>query len=198
MDPPLIKVLLTGDVGVGKTTFATRLSNPDPEERPPPTIPTIGCEYSQLRRRHDVVHMWDISGNRKYESFFSLYVKKTNHVILFYDVGSRYSFERLSEIFSQSVKSLKGTDCCLAVVGNKCDKGVDRFAVVSESTLDTLLSDIRLTFPNVSKHFLSTLEDDLDTLMQVLPPSDVRQIPQVQDRNPGNVVCATVANCSVL
>lgn len=199
MDPPLIKVLLTGDVGVGKTSFATRLSIPNAKDFH--TTPTIGCEYSQLQRSLDVVHMWDISGNQKYESFFPLYVTKTNHIILFYDVGSKNSFLRLSDIFSKNIKSER-RDFCIAVVGNKCDKGVDRFAVVSEADLDTFLSDIRNTFPNVSKHFISTLDDDISTLMKVLPPEIIREKNQpIQDNDtpiPGNLVCATVANCSLL
>ena len=198
MDPPKIKVLLAGDVGVGKSSFAARLTSMLPND-PTFTVPTIGCEYSQLVRPHDVVQIWDLSGNPKYDSFFSLYVAQTKHILLFYDVGSIRSFERMIKIYSLNIAPLGTDDAQLVVVANKCDHNIDPYAHVPKTSLDAFLSDVHKKFPRTTNHFLSAIEDDRSALLRVLPPSPETMV-SIDDNEtspvPGNIICAA-SRCSL-
>mmetsp|Transcript_29432 Transcript_29432/g.25997 ORF Transcript_29432/g.25997 Transcript_29432/m.25997 type:complete len:84 (+) Transcript_29432:14-265(+) len=74
----ILKLILIGDSGVGKTSFLARYNNPDPEN-PINTHATIGYDFSSKLFEQDdkvvQVHIWDTTGQEKYKSLIQSYYK---------------------------------------------------------------------------------------------------------------------------
>lgn len=91
-----IKIIIVGDVSVGKTSL---LNNYQEQEDPTDTIATIGTEYYTFFQEHDSktlkINFWDTSGQERYRSITTQYFKGANGVILVYDVTKKDSFSNL-------------------------------------------------------------------------------------------------------
>ena len=99
--PPLYKIVMLGDSGVGKTSLVARLTNPD---RPMnhDISATMGIEFDtqMLDTEHGKVkaQIWDTAGQERFARvLLSTYFYKAKGVILVYDIINVKSFERLSE-----------------------------------------------------------------------------------------------------
>mmetsp|Transcript_23562 Transcript_23562/g.53765 ORF Transcript_23562/g.53765 Transcript_23562/m.53765 type:complete len:163 (-) Transcript_23562:663-1151(-) len=99
--PPLYKVVMLGDSGVGKTSLVARLTNPD---RPMnhDISATMGIEFDtqMLDTEHGKVkaQIWDTAGQERFARvLLPTYFRKAKGVILVYDITNAKSFESLSE-----------------------------------------------------------------------------------------------------
>ena len=124
--PPLYKIVMLGDSGVGKTSLVARLTNP--------TAPlnhdisaTMGIEFDTqiLDTPHGKVkaQIWDTAGQERFARvLLPTYFRKAKGVILVYDVTSSKSFESLTERWmAQLDDHASGNEMSKLLVGNKSD-----------------------------------------------------------------------------
>ena len=124
--PPLYKIVMLGDSGVGKTSLVARLTNP--------TAPlnhdisaTMGIEFDTqiLDTPHGKVkaQIWDTAGQERFARvLLPTYFRKAKGVILVYDVTSSKSFESLTERWmAQLDDHANGNEMSKLLVGNKSD-----------------------------------------------------------------------------
>jgi Ras-related protein Rab-8A len=118
----LIKIVIIGDSGVGKTNFLSRFVEGDFS---PNHEATIGFDYKTkiclLPRSQKKVkfQMWDTAGQEKYMSINRNLFQRVNGIILMYDIAEQKSFDNLRQwinIIDQFVKGLP-----IILVGNKKD-----------------------------------------------------------------------------
>jgi small GTP-binding protein len=129
--PPLYKIVMLGDSGVGKTSPVARLTNPD---RPMnhDISATMGIEFDtqMLDTEHGKVkaQIWDTAGQERFARvLLPTYFRKAKGVILVYDITNAKSFESLSERWMTQLNDhASSDDLAKLLVGNKSDLDASR------------------------------------------------------------------------
>jgi small GTP-binding protein len=119
----IVKHLLVGESGVGKTKLLNRLALDEYEEEL--SEPTKGLEFKSVRDflygkrvKQDIS---DTGGNSRYRNVILPYIMSTMSVFLVYDITNRKSFEVLQQYWIPEVRSRIKTSTVLILIGNKSD-----------------------------------------------------------------------------
>ena len=117
-----LKVILLGDVGVGKTNIIRRYLS---GEFNPSLNPTVGSSYGEKRIKKEgityLLKVWDTVGQEKYNSITKLFVQGSHIIILVYSIDNLHSFQKLDFWHNFIKNTLKDDTYILAVIGNKRD-----------------------------------------------------------------------------
>lgn len=117
----LLKILLIGDMGVGKSCLLLRYSD---DIFNAAHVSTIGVDFKirTVVKDEKVIKLqiWDTAGQERFRTITQSYYKGAHGVIVVYDVTKRDSFSNLSTWFADVRESSEPDVCCL-IVGNKCD-----------------------------------------------------------------------------
>eukprot|EP01059_Diplonema_ambulator_P022851 TRINITY_DN3818_c0_g1_i1.p1 TRINITY_DN3818_c0_g1~~TRINITY_DN3818_c0_g1_i1.p1 ORF type:complete len:229 (+),score=62.34 TRINITY_DN3818_c0_g1_i1:45-689(+) len=123
----LYKVLVVGDVAVGKTSFVKRYAYGLWQ---PSYKSTIGVDFS-LKEIYDVgmnttvrVQLWDVAGQERFKNLTRVYYKEAVAAVIIYDATSDSSFEGALEWktdIEHKVFTADDTPIPCILVANKCD-----------------------------------------------------------------------------
>ncbi|XP_049584743.1 ras-related protein Rab-20 [Syngnathus scovelli] len=116
MRKPDVKVVLLGDMNVGKTSLLHRYT----ERKFRDTISTVGGAFFLKQWGPYNVSIWDTAGREQFHGLGSMYCRGADVVILTYDVTNWQSLAELEERFL-SLTDTANHECIYAVVGNKAD-----------------------------------------------------------------------------
>ncbi|NXP79154.1 RAB20 protein, partial [Ramphastos sulfuratus] len=116
MKKPDGKVVLLGDMNVGKTSLLHRYM----ERRFQETVSTVGGAFYLKQWGPYNISIWDTAGREQFHGLGSMYCRGAAAVILTYDVNSLQSLTELEERFL-SLTDSASADCIFAIVGNKVD-----------------------------------------------------------------------------
>lgn len=116
MRKPDVKIVLLGDMNVGKTSLLHRYT----ERRFKDTISTVGGAFFLKQWGPYNISIWDTAGREQFHGLGSMYCRGAAAVILTYDVTNWQSLAELEERFL-SLTDTANHDCIFAVVGNKAD-----------------------------------------------------------------------------
>eukprot|EP00330_Aristerostoma_sp_ATCC50986_P011466 CAMPEP_0114588814 /NCGR_PEP_ID=MMETSP0125-20121206/11429_1 /TAXON_ID=485358 ORGANISM="Aristerostoma sp., Strain ATCC 50986" /NCGR_SAMPLE_ID=MMETSP0125 /ASSEMBLY_ACC=CAM_ASM_000245 /LENGTH=128 /DNA_ID=CAMNT_0001785411 /DNA_START=308 /DNA_END=694 /DNA_ORIENTATION=+ len=116
------KILLIGDVRVGKTSFLTRYTRNVVNRNEPPTI---GVDYSTksiVLQDGNVVKakIWDTAGSEKYKAITTAHYRKSLGALLFYDLTDQVTFEHTQDWLNE-IHEHTEDDIVIMLVGNKVD-----------------------------------------------------------------------------
>uniref|UniRef100_A0A8D0FQZ1 RAB20, member RAS oncogene family n=1 Tax=Strix occidentalis caurina TaxID=311401 RepID=A0A8D0FQZ1_STROC len=114
MKKPDGKVVLLGDMNVGKTSLLHRYM----ERRFQETVSTVGGAFYLKQWGPYNISIWDTAGREQFHGLGSMYCRGAAAVILTYDVNSLQSLTELEERFLALTDSASA-DCIFAIVGNK-------------------------------------------------------------------------------
>jgi GTP-binding nuclear protein Ran len=122
-----LKVVLVGDIGVGKSTYVKRLVTGEFEFK---YIPTVGSEVHPLdwvvkyaeevetKKGKLVIDVWDTAGNEEMGGLTEAYYKGADGCICMFDVTNKMSFENLDGWIE---KFRRVSNAPIYIVGNKVD-----------------------------------------------------------------------------
>jgi Ras-related protein Rab-5C len=121
------KIVLLGDVSVGKTSIASRYCKNSFNEH---HINTIGGAYQQqkvvLNNGAMVkLHIWDTSGQERFRAMTNLYYRDAQVAILTYDITSESSFASIDFWIEELKFKVENENMILCLVGNKSDVSQD-------------------------------------------------------------------------
>jgi Ras-related protein Rab-18 len=119
----LVKILLVGDSGVGKSSLLMRFIDDTFEE----VSPTVGVDFKlkmlNVEGKKLKLTVWDTAGQERFRTLTSSYYRGAQGVVFVYDLTSTESFKNLEEIWQKEVDMYGTIDNSVKmIVGNKVDK----------------------------------------------------------------------------
>ena len=168
--PSLLKIVVIGPKACGKSALASRITL---QPHLPDYQSTVGVDFlAKLFEEENVkFHLWDLSGDKRFYSIFSNYIKSAKVVIAVFDTSDPYSAEECSTFVRQQVREgVISKNQTIIVVGTNSDKPVKGFS-------GTNGKDIALSLSAQYVHVSSKTGDGIEGLVDVLkkmapiPPS---------------------------
>ncbi len=98
----LLKVIVIGDSGVGKTNLITRLCQ---DKFVPAYTATIGVDFKLKTIVHSGVkyrmQIWDTAGQERFQTLTPAYYKNANGIVLVYSTTDQNSFKNIEKWLAQ-------------------------------------------------------------------------------------------------
>ncbi|KAK6296190.1 hypothetical protein J4Q44_G00339030 [Coregonus suidteri] len=125
----LYKILVVGDLGVGKTSIIKRYvhQNFSPNYRA-----TIGVDFALKVINWDQetvrLQLWDIAGQERFGNMTRVYYREAMGAFIVFDVTRPSSFEAVTkwkEDLDSKLTLANGKNVAAVLLANKCDQGRD-------------------------------------------------------------------------
>mmetsp|Transcript_110921 Transcript_110921/g.192259 ORF Transcript_110921/g.192259 Transcript_110921/m.192259 type:complete len:208 (-) Transcript_110921:136-759(-) len=130
--PLLIKLLLIGDSGVGKSCLLLRFTDNDFKDS---YVTTIGIDFKirevDIGGQKCKIQIWDTAGQERFRTITSAYYRGAHGIGLTYDVTCRDSFENIS-YWMKHMEKYAAADVCRIIIANKTDLVDKRVVQTSE------------------------------------------------------------------
>ena len=117
----LMKLIIIGDSGVGKTCFLMRFFD---DKFTSSHITTIGIDFKfkiiTLDGKNVKLQVWDTAGQERFRTITQTYYKGAMGIILVYDCSERNTFDNVKSWVKQ-IDQHANPGVAKVLVGNKCD-----------------------------------------------------------------------------
>ena len=126
MATEVVKIVLLGDSGVGKTSIINHFMTGKNSESLKPTVGAAFVTKNIVVDGHSLeLRVWDTAGQEVYRGLAPMYYRSAQIAIIVFDVTSNSSYESVDYWVQELKKNLKGTPVIM-VCGNKADLYEDR------------------------------------------------------------------------
>merc|ERR1712115_150252 len=126
----LIKLLLIGDSGVGKSCLLLRFSDDSFTQS---FITTIGIDFKiktiDLDGKRIKLQIWDTAGQERFRTITTAYYRGAMGILLVYDVTDEQSFQNIRN-WIRNIEQHAADNVNRVLIGNKCD-------MISEKVVET-------------------------------------------------------------
>jgi len=175
--PFLIKLLLIGDSGVGKSCLLLRFSE---DSFAPSFITTIGIDYKirtiELDEKKIKLQIWDTAGQERFRTITTAYYRSAMGVLLVYDVTDDKSFANIKN-WIRNIEQHASENINKVLVGNKCDLADKR--LIDTARGKSLADEFKIPFfetsaknsINVEESFISLARDVKKRLIDTAKPT---------------------------
>ncbi|XP_050883959.1 ras-related protein RABE1c isoform X1 [Lathyrus oleraceus] len=162
----LLKVLLIGDSGVGKSSLLVRFSEGSFSTS---YLPTMGIDFRnrniEMHGKRIKLQIWDTAGQERFRTITRAYYRGAMGILLVYDVTNESSFNNIRS-WMLSIEQHASDNVNKILVGNKADMGDNKRAVPT-SKGQALANEYGIKFfetsaktsRNVEKAFFSITRD---------------------------------------
>ncbi|KAJ1799596.1 GTP-binding protein [Coemansia sp. RSA 2399] len=144
----LMKLLLIGDSGVGKSCLLLRFSD---DQFTPSFITTIGIDFKirtiELDGKRIKLQIWDTAGQERFRTITTAYYRGAMGILLVYDVTDERSFNNI-ENWYMNVEQHASEGVNKILIGNKCD--IEERRVVSKDMGQALANKFNVKFKETS------------------------------------------------
>lgn len=119
-----VKILLIGDMGVGKSSLARQFAEEEPREG---LAATIGVDFKVRyvkfgEKRKLKVAVWDTAGAERFRTLTANYYRGVHAYIMVYDVTDRKSFRNLEYWIDEVNRNSTIKDAVKLIIANKIDQ----------------------------------------------------------------------------
>lgn len=144
----LVKLLLIGDSGCGKTCCLVRYTN---DEFSDSFGSTIGVDFKiktiMLGSICAKLQIWDTAGQERFRTITQSYFRGAHGIVLMFDLTDKSTFDSLNDWFIQ-ILTYADQDVNVLLVGNKCD-AEDR-VVVDQQQIDAFAAQYGIQYFDAS------------------------------------------------
>ncbi|GHJ89239.1 hypothetical protein NliqN6_5641 [Naganishia liquefaciens] len=158
----LIKLLLIGDSGVGKSCLLLRFCD---DAWTPSFITTIGIDFKirtiELDGKRIKLQIWDTAGQERFRTITTAYYRGAMGILLVYDVTDEKSFANI-KTWHQNIEQHASEGVNKILIGNKCDWDEKRAVTLEQGR--QLADELGLRFVETSAKDNEGVEEAFFTL----------------------------------
>ena len=144
----IICIMTLGNSSVGKTSFILRFTQNTYTDS---YLATVGYDFKTkdiiIKGKKYKLFLYDTAGQERYKSLAPNMIRKSDGIIIMYDITNYSSFDSVPE-FIDKIKELKGDNFPVILIGNKIDKEEER--LVSEDEGKSLAEQYGIDFIEIS------------------------------------------------
>jgi len=172
----MFKVAFIGDSGVGKTSFIQRFCTDNFKDAFAATIGVdLQVKMLNIDNRIVALQLWDTAGQERFRSITKQYFRKSDGVILVYDVTSEITFRNV-RAWMTSVRESADDDCVVAIVGNKTDLcGDDEKRPVKYKDGAKLADEYGCLFFESSARLGTSIMEIMEAIARIMQEKDDKQ-----------------------
>ena len=164
------KIVLLGDIAVGKTSIFQRFIERDMSKD---HNPTIGCCYNFINIEEKEytkrIELWDTAGQERFHSLAALYYKNAQAALVVYDVTSKNSLSQ-AQRWIDELNEKANPNILICLAGNKVDLADER--VISEEQGKSFAEEYWLLFKEVSALQNTNIKELFDEIVEKLPTKE--------------------------
>ncbi|UZJ54671.1 hypothetical protein CBS101457_003991 [Exobasidium rhododendri] len=158
----LIKLLLIGDSGVGKSCLLLRFCD---DAWTPSFITTIGIDFKirtiELDGKRIKLQIWDTAGQERFRTITTAYYRGAMGILLVYDVTDEKSFSNI-RTWHSNIEQHASEGVSKILVGNKADWDEKRVVTVEQG--QALADELGVRYVETSAKANTQVEDAFFTL----------------------------------
>ena len=126
------KIVVIGDINVGKTSILTRFRYGTFEQA---YMPTLGIDFFTKNLFYEDktirLNLWDTAGQERFRALIPSYLKNAHCIIIVYDITNKESFNSLNHWLNDAKENtIEGT--IFVICGNKIDLKEKRVVKIDE------------------------------------------------------------------
>ena len=177
----LLKLVMIGDSGVGKTNILSRYIN---NEFSSITKATVGVEFFStiINKNNKLIKLqiWDTAGQERYKSITSAYYKGAKGAFVVYDITKMKTFKNLDKWITE-LKANGNEDIYIILIGNKLDLEKNREVMTND--VKRKAEELKVGYFETSALDGSNIEHAFDVIVEEMS----KKIP-VEDINVKKVI----------
>ena len=177
----LLKLVMIGDSGVGKTNILSRYIN---NEFSSITKATVGVEFFStiIKKNNKLIKLqiWDTAGQERYKSITSAYYKGAKGAFVVYDITKMKTFKNLDKWITE-LKANGNEDIYIILIGNKLDLEKNREVMTND--VKSKAEELKVGYFETSALDGSNIEHAFDVIVEEMS----KKIP-VEDINVKKVI----------
>ena len=116
----LLKIIVVGDSGVGKTTILNAYAKTVSGQVQPTAGIDFITKFISVDNSVSKVQIWDTAGQERFRSIIKSYYKKSSCVIIMYDCTDRKSFDNVKHWYDSILSDVE-ENILVVLARNKCD-----------------------------------------------------------------------------
>ena len=177
----LLKLVMIGDSGVGKTNILSRYIN---NEFSSITKATVVVEFFStiIKKNNKLIKLqiWDTAGQERYKSITSAYYKGAKGAFVVYDITKMKTFKNLDKWITE-LKANGNEDIYIILIGNKLDLEKNREVMTND--VKRKAEELKVGYFETSALDGSNIEHAFDVIVEEMS----KKIP-VEDINVKKVI----------
>ena len=160
-----IKVILLGEMMVGKTNLINRLLGEEFNENECATSTSSFClKELTVNGNKYTIQVWDTIGQEKLRQLTKMFYTNSKIVIFVYDITQKESFEEIKNYWVNDVEEKLGKNITKGIVGNKIDLFLNEQVSQEEGeeyaksvNAEFIVTSAKTDNPEKFENFLATL-----------------------------------------
>jgi len=165
----LVKVIIVGDDGVGKTSLCIRLKEDRFETS---YMSTIGVDFHIKMINDDnkkyKLQIWDTAGQERFRTIVNSYYRNSKIIIIMFDLSKKETFYKI-EYWLEEIMRHADYNSKIILVGNKNE-------LTSEINNDEIIefcSNYNLEYVSISVKENVNIDKFIDTLNKIIPTLNI-------------------------
>ncbi len=167
----IVKIVICGEIGVGKTCLFNRINNLKYDSNPK----TTSNDYHKKIIEKDNIKVncefWDTAGQEKFYSLNRIFFKDAQIAIIVYDITRTNTFEKIKDFWFNEIINNAKNSVIIGIAGNKSDLYTIEEVNENEARdyANSINASFKLTSALENKGISDLFNETIDIFLGIIP-----------------------------